>query len=159
MSEDVLARTRAAFKELEAQIQGLSDDELNAFRVDNWPRHEHWCGEDGTIRGLLWHVTAWKDAFGRTIAGGADVDPHTLKPASSDAAGMADWLRSSHQVMIKALEPYLPGANGGSPTAWPGYHGMDLPTALAIWSGHDQWHAAQIAHLRQRFLATRPASA
>ena len=146
------ARLEAAFRLLRRELEGLTDEECDAFRVKGWPRHVHWCGQDGSIRGLIRHVGSWKTALAIGLETGQSVDPSTLKPPPRDAAGAVRWLEAAHHHMMESLRPFL----NDPPREWPALElleGMDLPRTVAIWEDHDRYHMAQVIYLRQRFRA------
>lgn len=141
----------ASFRRLMRELEGLGQAELHAFRIERWPRHIHWLGEDGSIAGILRHVTRWKRALAEALRdnGGA---PAALEDPQEDTPDkMIDWLSRAQAEMMRSLEPHTQTPRPPWPDH-PALGGMNLSKTIDVFQDHDRYHAAQIAYLRQRYL-------
>src|SRR5262249_16649324 len=56
----VKQRAERSFHNLQKQTEGLPPEEALRDRRPDWPGHRWGIGQDGSIAGMIYHVTAWK---------------------------------------------------------------------------------------------------
>lgn len=153
MPSEIETGYRAAWEELKAALDGVGPDEAAAFITSNWPKHDDWSGEDGSISGIVFHIAAWKEAYADGLETGTWGDEKSVKPQTDSWAGRLNWLEAQNDRLLNALR-HLEQAEATSVLV------SDRPYTLqAIFHDsmghHDVYHAAQINYLRQRFTAER----
>jgi uncharacterized damage-inducible protein DinB len=151
MPSEVEANYRAAWDELWSALKGVGDEESGAFRMDSWPRHEDWSGEDGSISGIVFHVAAWKHAYAEGLETGEWGDEKTVQPEDDSWAGRLAWLNEENDRLLSALR-HLEEDEATSVLINDRPH--TLPDIfLNSMAHHDVYHAAQVNYLRQRYAA------
>jgi len=163
--EEALAaflKTRAerSYRNLLAQIEGLSADEALAGSRPDWPDHRWGIGQNGSIAGIVYHVAAWKQLGlpvfqpgGRPLLR-ADFDS-TSAPAPDDWQGIQSWLKQVGTAWNDALAA-LPTEAFDTYVRWEGTEpSITLAKFIAEMYEHDIQHASQIEYLRQQLAITR----
>jgi len=152
-------RAERSYRNLLAQIEGLSAEEALAGSRPDWPDHPWGIGQNGSIAGIVYHVAAWKQLGlpvfqpeGRPLLR-ADFD-HDTAPALDDWPGIQSWLKQVGTAWNTALAALAPETlddlvrwEGTTPT-------ITMAKFIVEMYEHDIQHAAQIEYLRQ-LISTR----
>jgi uncharacterized damage-inducible protein DinB len=140
------ARTHSAWRQLRESLEGLGEPQATAGVHPDWPGSRFGVGLNGSIAGIVRHLTAWKQA----AAGAAEgYFPHA-DPARLEAL---EWtqllmeLNTAHAAVEQALEA-CPDTALETQVMWEG-HSMPLWKVFSHLLEHDHYHAGQINLIRQ----------
>ncbi len=156
VAEFIKRRAERSFRELLEQTEGLTPEEALRDRRPNWPGQRWGIGQDGSIAGIVYHVTAWKQMVLPLLQPGgkaltqAEFDTEAA-PDRDDWPGMAAWCKQVGTAWNAELAQ-LPEAAFEERREWEGMT-LTLGRILVEMVEHDIQHAAQIEYLRQRHLA------
>jgi len=147
-------RAEHGYRDLGAQIEGLSATEALAGRRADWPDHRWGVGQNGSIAGIVYHVAAWKQMTlpvfqpeGRPLLR-AEFDTEAA-PDPDDWQGIQAWLKQVGMAWSAELAALAPEAFG-RPLLWEGTNPtITMAKFVAEMYEHDIQHASQIAYLRQ----------
>jgi len=153
-------RAERSYRNLLAQIEGISAAEALAGRRPDWPDHRWGIGQNGSIAGIVYHVAAWKQ-LGLPVfqPGGcplsrAAFDSDTA-PAPDDWQGIQSWLKQVGAAWNAALAALSTEAFD-TLIPWEGtHHTIPMAKFIAEMYEHDIQHASQIEYLRQQLKITR----
>lgn len=151
MPSEIEASYVGAWNELRDALDGVGDDEAAAFRLANWPRHDDWSGEDGSISGIVFHVAAWKQAYAEGLETGEWGDEKVVLPEDDSWTGRLAWLNEGNDRLLCALRRH---EEDEATSVLVNDRPYTLPAIfLDAMAHHDVYHAAQINYLRQRYAA------
>ena len=153
-------RKRAArsLRYLREQAQGVTSEQALSYADANWPDQKWGIGQNGSIAGIVYHVTAWKQLTLPLFqpdgkAGGRRDFDVSAAPAPDDWPAIVVWLEQTGALWLERLNQ-LPDEDFDAKREW---EGMTIPLAeyVSEMLEHDIQHAAQIEYLRQRLQAQR----
>ena len=147
-------RAEHGYRDLGAQIEGLSATEALAGRRADWPDHRWGVGQNGSIAGIVYHVAAWKQMMlpifqpdGRLLSR-AEFDVETA-PALDDWQGIQAWLKQVGMAWSAELAQ-LPVEDFDRLVPW-GSTSLTVANIVVEMVEHDIQHASQIEYLRQQW--------
>ena len=153
LPEFLTAQAEHALRYLLRETETLTPAEACADAHAAWPSQQWGIGQNGSIAGIAYHVTAWKALSLPLLTPGAQALPRealaTLAPPDPMAwLAVRDWLIEIGTAWNAALNG-LPASRYGEEIVW---EGQRLPfwKFVAHMIAHDTQHAAQIEYLRQR---------
>ncbi len=141
-------RTRAAYRELIRSLDGLAPEEAAAGAAPGWRRYRYGTGLDGSVRGIVRHVAAWKASGAEGLETGAFPPADSALPEDLAWEPLLQRLAGDHARLAASLaaldEPDLTRV-----VQWEGEE-MSLCTVFTVLLEHDQYHAGQVNLLRQQ---------
>lgn len=147
-------RAERSYRNLLAQIEGLSAAEALAGSREDWPDHSFGIGQNGSIAGIVYHVAAWKQMTlplfqpgGRPLSR-EEFDTETA-PALDDWQGIQAWLKQIGMAWSVELAA-LPLEAFDNAVMWEGTPLTMAKLVTEIYE-HDIQHASQIEYLRQQW--------
>ena len=153
-------RAERSYRNLLAQIEGISAEEALAGRRPDWPDHRWGIGQNGSIAGIVYHVAAWKQLGLPVFQPGAqpllraDFDSDAA-PALDDWQGIQAWLKQVCMAWNYELAALVPESLD-TLVQWEGTdHTITMAKFIAEMYEHDIQHASQIEYLRQQWTLTR----
>ena len=141
-------RLPAAFRQLWRSLEAL--DAANAATgVDPaWRQYRFGYGLNGSILGIVQHVTAWKHIAAQGLATGVWPEPEATPGATEEWNVLLEALEQGQAALEQELARRTPEEleETVSFSGWP----MTVTEVFAHMLEHDQYHAGQISLLRQQ---------
>lgn len=155
-------RAARAHRKLAEEIAELSAEEALRDRHADWPGQTWGIGQDGSIAGIVYHLTAWKLLTRALFAPGGHASEMTdfdarSAPAPEDWDGIRSWFRKIGDEWNATLEA-LPEAAFDDEREWDGAR-LTLGQYVVEMLEHEIQHHAQIEYLKQTRLIGRAAAA
>ncbi len=145
-------RAERGYRYLMEQLDGVSAVDAMRGREPDWPLHRWGSGQNGSIAGIAWHVTAWKQITLPLLAGGGvplSHDDLEEAPDPADWPAILAWLKQVGTAWNAELS-LLPESAFEETRDWEGKP-IVVAKLVAECYEHDIQHAAQVEHLRVRY--------
>ena len=147
--------TREAFDYLRKQGEEVTPEEARLYSSVNWPTHKFGIGQDGSISGIVYHVTAWKWLTLPLLSEGGTVREMSAfraieKPPIEKYAEVWKWFLEVGEAWNTALD-HLPEEALTQTLEW-GAETVTVAQYIEEMRMHDIQHAAQIEYLKGRIL-------
>ena len=151
----VAMRSRERFVSTVALVKDLTDEEAVRDARPDWPRHEYWVGQDGSIAGIVYHVAAWRQVYIELLKG-RNLEPADVSPTESGWEGTKRWLAESAEEWLRLTES-IPKTEVEIPISVPGVSAGLTPLKM-MWTmlEHEIEHSAQIAYLIEKQKTEKP---
>jgi uncharacterized damage-inducible protein DinB len=140
-------RLASAYRQLERSLKDLDETEAARGAREDWRRYRHGEGLDGSIRGIVRHVSLWKHVTAQGLETGVFPGADTLSWPEGWSALLA-WLAEGNSQMTAALAS-LTDEQLDETVQWEG-RAMTLASIVAHLLEHDHYHAGQINLIRQQ---------
>ncbi len=153
---DFLKRhTVRACHAFQKEIESVTSEEAFCDTAANWEPHRWGIGQNGSLAGIVYHVTAWLMLTLPALCGGdplqgTNFDPASA-PASNDWQGIRSWFNMTALLWTNALTA-LPDAEFDRSLTWEG-HTLTIAEYLVDMYEHFTYHDGQIQYLKQKHLA------
>ncbi len=136
------------YREFAHSLDQLSAEEARAGSRPDWRRFRFGTGLDGSIAGILIHVTAWKHVVADGLATGTFPDPEAVLLPDPDWPALLEWLARGHARLLRELEQQ-------SEADLERVYNLEGETLSAvslftIAIEHDHYHAGQVNLIRQQ---------
>jgi len=155
LPEFLKQRTVRACRSFHKEIDGVTTEEALREASANWQPHKWGIGQNGSVAGIVFHVTAWLVLSLPALRGGnpqsmTDFATH-VAPAQEDWQGIRQWFDATAALWTQALTE-LPEAEFDRPLEWEGQK-ITVAECLVDMYEHFTYHDGQIQYLKQKHLA------
>ncbi len=147
-------RAMHAMKEFLKQMTRTTFRQANLFAQQNWPAHGWGIGQNGSIAGIVVHVTAWKEFTLPVLQGNTQMPPtHSIMqwptPNTANWKQTRQWAAKTADEWQQAVEQ-LQDSDWQREVLWENDYKITLGNLVDEILEHDIQHAAQIEYLLQR---------
>ena len=141
-------RMPAAYRELRRVLEGVDAEQARVGAEAGYRHYRFGYGLDGSIEGIVRHVTGWKHVNAVGLATGVWPSPEETPGAKADWEELLEALAEGQAALERELVRRAPEDLSETVT----YYGKAIAVAdiLAHLLEHDQYHAGQICLLRQQ---------
>ena len=149
----LIKRAHRQYRSLAELITNIPAEHALKYATESWPDHPWGVGQNGSISGIVYHVTAWKlltlpifSAGGQPLNRKAfDAD---AAPAVSDWLAVRQWFTEVGNEWDSQLDALTDEDMDGE-HEWEG-HTLTMHEFITDLMEHDVQHASQIEYLLQR---------
>ena len=142
----LLEKSRDRFAATLRVVENLPEEDALRDSRPDWPRHDYWVGQDGSIAGIVHHLAAWRDAYCELLRG-RNVEPTDLHPPAAGWPGLKQWLAESADDWLSLVES-IPESESEVPLNVPGVS-LGLTPLKMMWEmlEHEIEHSGQITYI------------
>jgi uncharacterized damage-inducible protein DinB len=147
LHEYLTRRLASGYRQLTRSLEGLTEEDAARGAREEWRQYRYGAGLDGSIRGIVRHLAAWKHATAQGLETG--VFPAADTPSWPEGWDeLLTWLAAGQDRLARSVES---SSNDrlDHVMEWDG-HPMPLAVILAHLIEHDHYHAGQVNLLRQQ---------
>lgn len=141
-------RLPAAYRQLSRAFAGVADADAAAGARGDWQQYRFGVGLDGSIRGIILHVAAWKRAAAEGLESGSFPPVEEALPEALNWEELLGALGREQARLEATLEKLAP-EDLEREVVWEGQP-MTTAEVFTHLLEHDQYHAGQINLLRQQ---------
>lgn len=148
-------RTVRACRYFQKEIGSVTTEEAFRDTASNWQPHKWGIGQNGSLAGIVYHVTAWLVLSLPVLQGGnplAVTDfADDAAPSQDDWQGIRQWFDTTAAIWTQALTE-LPEVEFDRSLEWEGQT-ITVAECLVDLYEHFVYHDGQIQYLKQKHLA------
>ena len=155
LPEFLRQRTVRACRAFQKEIDTVSVEEAFRDASPNWQSHKWGIGQNGSLAGIVYHVTAWLILTLPILEGGNPLSGTNFEAhfalSQDDWQGIRSWFNVTVALWTQALAD-LPDADFDRTVDWEGQT-ITVAVYLVDMYEHFTYHDGQIQYLKQKHLA------
>ena len=155
LPEFLKQRTVRACRAFQKEIETVTIEEAFRDFAPNWQMHRWGIGQNGSLAGIVYHITAWLVLTLPVLQGGSPLSGTNFAeidaPSEDNWQGIREWFDETAALWTHALTE-LPDADFDRPLEWEGQT-ITVAECLVDLYEHFTYHDGQIQYLKQKHLA------